>query len=96
MRALSHFDISNNSLYAAGAKVIAEGLKGNQVVTELNISGNGMGRNDIRTYESDMSGVAALADVIPGMEALTKFDISKNGLTTEGAKIIAAILPKCT
>jgi hypothetical protein len=28
--------------------------------------------------------------------ALAKFDISKNDLKAEGAKIIAAILPKCT
>jgi hypothetical protein len=75
MGALSHFDISNNDLYAAGTKSIAEGLKGNQVVTELNISGNGMGK--ISKYGSlDLSGVAALADVVPGMGALSKFTFS--------------------
>jgi hypothetical protein len=37
-----------------------------------------------------------LADAIKNNGVLTKFDISKNALRAEGAKIIAAILPKCT
>jgi hypothetical protein len=83
-----HFDISYSSLYAAGARAIAEGLKGNQVVTELNISGNGMGK--ISKYEPrDKSGVAAFADVIAGMGALTSLNLSSNNLEVVGAKIFA-------
>jgi Ran GTPase-activating protein (RanGAP) involved in mRNA processing and transport len=90
--ALSHFDISSNSLYAAGAKAIAKGLKDNQVVTELNISGNGMGRRSI-TGSSDMSGVAALADVIPGMRAMTNLDMSGNDFyDTEAGKALGDML----
>jgi hypothetical protein len=36
MRALSHFDISKNSLNAEGGRLLAEALKGNQVITKLN------------------------------------------------------------
>jgi hypothetical protein len=74
---LTKFDISKNMLYAAGAKALAEeGLKGNQVMTELNIADNSL------CYSSgvgtDMSGVAALADAIPDMGALTSLNISDN------------------
>jgi hypothetical protein len=44
----------------------------------------------------DLSGVAALADVIPGMAAMTSLNLASNELGVEGAKIIAACLPKCT
>jgi hypothetical protein len=88
MRALSHFDISNNGLYAAGARAIAEGLswqpglKGNPVV-ELNISGNDMGK--ISQYGSQtLSGVAALANVIPGMGALSKLIFGGDGKVHDG------------
>jgi hypothetical protein len=45
---------------------------------------------------SKQEGVIALFDYIKNNGALTKFDISTNDLRAEGAKIIAAILPKCT
>jgi Ran GTPase-activating protein (RanGAP) involved in mRNA processing and transport len=82
MGALLHFDISNNGLYAAGAKAIAEGLEGNQVVRQLNISVNGMGK--ISEYgHPDISGVAALADVIPGMGALSIANVMGNHIGKE-------------
>jgi Ran GTPase-activating protein (RanGAP) involved in mRNA processing and transport len=80
--ALLHFNISNNSLYAASAKAIAEGLKGNQVVTELNISGNDMSMTS-KGGSSDMSGVAALADAIPSMGALSLANVMGNRIGKE-------------
>jgi hypothetical protein len=100
MRALTKFDISSNKLW--GAKALAEGLKGNQVITELNMVG------------IDTSGVITLADVIPDMGALTTLMFGDNQpvtMTTEmteanfggklmfesyEAQIVAAFLPKCT
>ena len=76
MRAISVLSLESNSLKAAGGKALAEGLKGNRVITELNISNNGLGFNS--NNDADASGVIALADVIPGMRALTKLDISSN------------------
>jgi hypothetical protein len=35
--------LESNSLCAAGGKALAEGLKGNQVITELNIASNRLG-----------------------------------------------------
>jgi hypothetical protein len=40
-------------------------------------------------------GIIALANVIPGMGAMTSLNLASNSLGVEGAKIIAAILPKC-
>jgi hypothetical protein len=76
-------DISNNGLYAAGTQAIAEGLEGNQVLIELNISGNGMRKISLYEYghpDMAISGVAALADVIPGMGTLTHLDLGSNNL----------------
>jgi hypothetical protein len=53
-----------------GTKLLAQALKENQVITNLDISSNGM------TYDGneygDISGVVVLADAIPDMGALTK------------------------
>jgi hypothetical protein len=74
---LSKFDISNNDLCAAGTKALAEGLKGNQRMTELNMSSNDMGVSCC-WGPSDMSGLITLADGISGMGAMTSLDISSN------------------
>jgi Ran GTPase-activating protein (RanGAP) involved in mRNA processing and transport len=84
MGALTKFDISKNCLYAAGGKAVAEALKDNQVITELNIASNRLGcktRSDLDG--ADMSGVVALADVIPDMGALAKLDMSTNDIGAE-------------
>lgn len=79
------FDISENRLRAPGVKSIAEALHNNQVMTELNISGNYTGVINLANYvgeaddhmdyifeSPDMSGVTAICDAIPTMKALTK------------------------
>jgi hypothetical protein len=37
---MTKFDISSNKIRAEGGKALAAGLKGNQMITELNISSN--------------------------------------------------------
>jgi hypothetical protein len=85
-RALSKFDISNCNLAAEGGKALAAGLKGNQVITELNISDNYLSLNSDNS--ADTSGIIAIADAIPDMRALTLLNLSSNGLEAEGAKIV--------
>jgi hypothetical protein len=41
-------------------------------------------------------GVTALANAIPDMRALASLNLASNCFGSEGAKIIAAILPTCT
>jgi hypothetical protein len=41
-------------------------------------------------------GVIAIANAIPDMGAMTSLNLASNELGLEGAKIIAACLPKCT
>jgi hypothetical protein len=81
MEALSVLSLESNSLHADGGKALAEGLKGNNVITELDISSKylGLDSND----KPDMSGVIALADVIPHMGALTSLDLSSNWLSDQ-------------
>jgi hypothetical protein len=81
MGALTKFDISENGLKAEGGMELAAGLKGNQVITELNIGGNSLGMNS--SGGVDTSGVVVLADAIPDMGALIKLDISSNNIGGE-------------
>jgi hypothetical protein len=75
---------------AKGGKALAAGLKGNQVMMELNVAGNRLGQNmSSGRYVSDMSGVIALADVMPDMRAMTSLNLASNQLGGEGAKIVA-------
>jgi hypothetical protein len=106
---MTKFDISSNDLCAEGTKLLAAALKGNQIVTELNISSNNM------TYGSawwDMSGILALVNVISDMGALSSFTFGdkqavtmttlmtaanfSGKLKSYEAQIVAAFLPKCT
>jgi Ran GTPase-activating protein (RanGAP) involved in mRNA processing and transport len=95
MGALTKFDISNNSLCATGAKVLAAGLKGNHGITELNLSGNSLGWKD-GWQNVDMSGVIALADVIFYIGALTSLNLADNWLQAEGAKHVAEAIQVST
>ena len=87
------FDISDNCLCAEGGKALAEALKDNQVMTELNIASNYLGED--MEDNPDMSGVIAIGNAIPTMRALSNLNISANNLQAEGAKHIAAAIPKC-
>jgi Ran GTPase-activating protein (RanGAP) involved in mRNA processing and transport len=66
---LSKLDISDCNLFAEGGKALAAGLKGNQAITELNVSNNSLGKGSGRG--ADISGIIAIADVI-GDGALSK------------------------
>jgi hypothetical protein len=87
MRALSVLSLKSNKLSAAGGKALAEGLKGNQVITELNIADNNLANSGY-----DMSGVIALADAIPDMGALSSVNLLQNLIGIDQAKALASIL----
>ena len=73
--ALEKFDISGNTLYREGAKLLAEALRGNQRMVELNVARNGIG----------VDGTLAIAKTIPTMGALTSLDMSNNVLATKAS-----------
>jgi hypothetical protein len=86
--AMTKFDISNCSLMAEGGKALAAGLKGNQVLTELNVAENDLAILADRS-DMDMSGVIALADILPDMRALLVLSLESNHLCTAGGKALA-------
>jgi Ran GTPase-activating protein (RanGAP) involved in mRNA processing and transport len=90
MRALTKFDISGNYLRARGGMALAAGLKGNQVITELNIGSNKLGLNS--NNSADTSGVVAIADVICDMGAILSVNLLTNDIPFEQAKALASIL----
>eukprot|EP00935_MAST-01C_sp_MAST-1C-sp1_P001408 g1408.t1 len=75
-----------NDIRLEGAKSLAETLKGNQRVTELDISSNRITDEAVYQNCKDMSGVTALADAIPTMGALVKFTISGEQYYDDGFK----------
>lgn len=83
MRALSHFDISSNDLRTEGGKALAEALKGNQIMTALNVSSNALTYNT-KAEPGKMDGLVALADAISDMGALTKLDACSNDIGDDG------------
>jgi hypothetical protein len=74
---MTSLDISDNAIGRMGTQLLAEALKGNQILTELNLSSNYM-------TLGGLSGVVALADAIPDMGALTSLNISDNDLADRG------------
>ena len=83
MRALSHFDISSNDLRTEGGKALPEALKGNQIMTALNVSSNALTYNT-KAEPGKMDGLVALADAISDMGALTKLDACSNDIGDDG------------
>jgi hypothetical protein len=86
-REWSVLSLKSNNLHTAGGKALAEGLKGNQVITELDISSNNLGLNS--DYGADTSGIVALADAIPDMGALTSLNLADNSL----GEMVEGLLP---
>jgi hypothetical protein len=79
--------LKSNNLRADGGKALAVGLKGNQVITELNIADN-----NLTNYAKDMSGIIALADVILDMGALSSLNLLKNVIPVEQAQELVKIM----
>jgi Ran GTPase-activating protein (RanGAP) involved in mRNA processing and transport len=87
MGALLVLSLNGNYFCADGCKALAQGLKGNQVITELNIADS-----NLATGGTDMSGIITLADVIPDMGALSSANLLGNRIGNDQAKALAAIL----
>jgi Ran GTPase-activating protein (RanGAP) involved in mRNA processing and transport len=86
---LAKFDISDNSLYAAGAKLLAEALSGNQIMTELNIASNNLGEASYGIW--DMS-VTALVNTIRDMRALRSLHVGNNTIPEKELREIMGIV----
>jgi hypothetical protein len=87
--ALLVLSLKSNNLHADGGKALAKGLKGNTVITQLDISSNALGLDS--NYHEGMSGVIALADAIPGMRAMTGLDLSSNNIVGSVPSLVNAI-----
>jgi hypothetical protein len=90
MGALLVLSLEGNGLHAEGGKALATGLKGNQVITELNVSNNNLGYNS--SYDADASGITAIADAIPDMGAISSVNVLFNGIGTDQAHTLANVL----
>eukprot|EP00935_MAST-01C_sp_MAST-1C-sp1_P002511 g2511.t1 len=89
--ALVKFNISSNALSAEGTKAVAKALKGNNSMTELNISSNNMTCDSQGYVGKDMSGVTDIANAIPTMGALASLDIRFNDIPSDQQSTIKSI-----
>ena len=64
--------LAGNAIGSAGAAAIAEALKANLVLTNLDLSGNSIGGsyNDDFEFVPDLSGVKALSDALASGRAV--------------------------
>jgi hypothetical protein len=91
MRALTSLNLAANKL---GQLVLPEGWSGPD--------GDGEYQDPDGEYHrqapvgSKPGGIVVLANVIKDMGAMTSLNLASNSLGVEGAKIVAAFLPKCT
>jgi hypothetical protein len=91
MEALSSLNLATNRFRAEGTKLLAEVLRGNKIMTELNISNNSATHGEqtwgdgriIGNKHGEMSGIIALADAIPDMEALSIANVMGNRIGKE-------------
>eukprot|EP00935_MAST-01C_sp_MAST-1C-sp1_P000241 g241.t1 len=72
----------DNDLCTAGGKALAEALRGNQVMTDLNLMNNSLGKAS-KYGDSDMSGVIAISDAIPTMGAMVIVNVMGNNIRKE-------------
>jgi hypothetical protein len=97
--ALSSLVLKDNRLLTAEAgKVLSDMLATNTVLKVLDLSSNNwMQYGNFGDLMGDGPGFAKeLAVGISGNGAITSLNLASNKLEAEGAKLIAACLPKCT
>ena len=95
-RALLCLDVSDNNLgelappegWTKGAHIYAGSYRWSHT--------DGRKEEGVVPSGSMPGGIIALANVIPDMGAMTSLNLASNELGVEGAKAIAACLPKCT
>jgi hypothetical protein len=91
MGALTSLNMSKNHIKGAEAgKALGDALAGNTVLKELDLSGEEYYPN------MDIGFVKAFTPGLSDNGAMTSLDLASNKLGVEGAKVIAACLPKCT
>jgi Ran GTPase-activating protein (RanGAP) involved in mRNA processing and transport len=94
MRALSVLSMKRNNLGTKEAgEVLGDMLKGNSVLKELDLSNNLVSSRDGGDATAFAQGISK---GLPDNGAMTSLNLASNELGVEGAKIIAACLPKCT
>ena len=100
--ALEKFDISDNALYEEGTNILAESLRGNQVMVELNLARNDMGPDGAMDIAKTIPTMGAMTTITFGDEEavtmkadMTEADLSGKELGASGVHIVAAFIPKC-
>ena len=88
-RALKSVDLSNNKIDTGGISALCEALKSNSTLESLAIQNAGYGATKI-----DAAGAQAIAEMLVVNRALHTLDLVNNSLGVEGARHLAAALPR--
>jgi hypothetical protein len=95
--ALTKLVLEDNKLATSEAgEALGEALKGNTVLKELDISSNNWNARSCEPQPDGPGFANAISKGLAGNGAMTSLSLASNGLGIEGAKIVAAFLPKCT
>jgi hypothetical protein len=95
--ALSILNLSKNSMKGSEAgKALGEALATNTVLKELDLSGESETTMTNAIANVDVAFVTAFVPGLSDNRAMTSLNLTSNSLGVEGAKIVAAFLPKCT
>lgn len=94
MQALENLDISQNEMCATSGKAIAKALRGNSVITALNLSRNSLCKRSFCNYYTDVTGFVDIANAIGTMNALTSLDISRNQIAWAPSGTEASVVGK--
>ena len=96
-RALSFLDISSNDICKKilGPRKVDIKASEDDIVEFNGAQGALATWNDMHFGFVPLSGIQAIATAIKDRGALASLNLASNSLGIEGAKIIAAVLPKC-
>jgi hypothetical protein len=95
-RAILSVNLLKNDIPMEQAKALASALKGHPTLKSLCGNSGDETELDMSSKEIGPDGAIMLAPEIAGNGAMTSLNLASNKLGIEGAKTIAACLPKCT
>jgi hypothetical protein len=94
--ALFYLNVGNNDIAATGVEELDKMVRGNRLRPVLEGIPKSLTELDLHSRFLDDKDAVVVADAIKDMRAMTSLNLASNELGVEGAKIIAACLPKCT
>jgi hypothetical protein len=89
-------DVGNNGIPADKLQEIDQAVRSNRLRLIREDSNKSLSEIDLSSRYLDAKDAIVVAEYIRDNRAMTSLNLASNRIGAEGAKIIAAFLPKCT